>query len=260
MSTANFSLPSEDCWFDEVKYVELDKDEAQKKVEEYNEQGKKALPPPSTHSNRSQTRDRYDDRRDRGGYFRDRERDRDRRPHWSGGHNGGSGGGADRRGPRDSFRPAPPAPNWRGGGYGGYSGGYERRDRFSGGGGNRNWMPPSNRGRFEDRPYRGPPAGGHRRDFGGGGGYDRDRRDDRSGGRGTGGSRDNRDFRDGNRDRHGGDRQNTIRGVPQQREKDDKKILTTAAYQHQSFAATSAPTKVICFVCNCFYECLIDLR
>lgn len=63
--TANFSLPSSECWFEEVKYVELEAEEAKKKVDEYNEQGKKALPPPSSHSNRN-NRD-YDNRRRHGG-------------------------------------------------------------------------------------------------------------------------------------------------------------------------------------------------
>lgn len=41
---ANFTLPSPDVgWFDEVQFTELSGDEAKKKVEEFNEKGKKAV-------------------------------------------------------------------------------------------------------------------------------------------------------------------------------------------------------------------------
>lgn len=41
---ANFTLPSPDFgWFDEVIYTELDEEEGKKKVQEFNEKGKKAL-------------------------------------------------------------------------------------------------------------------------------------------------------------------------------------------------------------------------
>lgn len=43
-SKANFTLPSTDFgWFDEVIYTELQADEAKKKIEEFNEKGKKGL-------------------------------------------------------------------------------------------------------------------------------------------------------------------------------------------------------------------------
>lgn len=42
--SANFTLPSNDFgWFDEVIYTELNEEEAKKKVEEFNEKGKKAV-------------------------------------------------------------------------------------------------------------------------------------------------------------------------------------------------------------------------
>lgn len=41
---ANFTLPSTDCgWFDEVLYPDLDEEAAKKKVQEFNEKGKKAM-------------------------------------------------------------------------------------------------------------------------------------------------------------------------------------------------------------------------
>lgn len=53
---ANFTLPSPDFgWFDDVIYTELDEEEAKKKVEEFNEKGKKVL----------KERERDTDRRDR---------------------------------------------------------------------------------------------------------------------------------------------------------------------------------------------------
>lgn len=47
-SVANFSLPTMDLgWFDEIKYTEVQEEEALKLVEDYNTKGKKALPPPA---------------------------------------------------------------------------------------------------------------------------------------------------------------------------------------------------------------------
>lgn len=57
-SIANFTLPSTDFgWFDEVIYTELDEEEAKKKVQEFNEKGKKAL--------KERERERENDRGDR---------------------------------------------------------------------------------------------------------------------------------------------------------------------------------------------------
>lgn len=55
---ANFTLPSTDFgWFDEVIYTELNEEEAKKKVQEYNEKGKKAV------KERERDNDRGDRRR-----------------------------------------------------------------------------------------------------------------------------------------------------------------------------------------------------
>lgn len=44
MNIANFTLPSPDFgWFDEVIYTELEEEEAKKKVQEFNEKGKKSV-------------------------------------------------------------------------------------------------------------------------------------------------------------------------------------------------------------------------
>lgn len=55
---ANFTLPSTDFgWFDEVIYTELNEADAKKKVQEFNEKGKKLL--------KERERDRDNDRNDR---------------------------------------------------------------------------------------------------------------------------------------------------------------------------------------------------
>lgn len=57
-SAANFTLPSTDFgWFDEVIYTELNEEEAKKKVQEFNEKGKKAV------KERERDNDRGDRRR-----------------------------------------------------------------------------------------------------------------------------------------------------------------------------------------------------
>ena len=43
---ANFQLPVEGPLFDKVEFVELQRDESEKLVEEYNKEGREALPPP----------------------------------------------------------------------------------------------------------------------------------------------------------------------------------------------------------------------
>ena len=43
--TANFQLPEVGQCFDEVEFVELERDEAQKLVEQYNKEGHANLPP-----------------------------------------------------------------------------------------------------------------------------------------------------------------------------------------------------------------------
>lgn len=57
-AVANFTLPSTDFgWFDEIIYTELDEEESKKKVQEFNEKGKKAL--------KERERERENDRNDR---------------------------------------------------------------------------------------------------------------------------------------------------------------------------------------------------
>lgn len=48
--SANFTLPEEGVLFDTVEFIELDKEEATKLVEEYVKEGKAACPPPSKKS------------------------------------------------------------------------------------------------------------------------------------------------------------------------------------------------------------------
>ncbi|CAC5387390.1 HNRNPUL1 [Mytilus coruscus] len=107
---ANFTLPEEGVLFDTVEFIELDKEEATKLVEEYVKEGKAALPPPSKKSRFEDRRDSRGDRRHSGG--RDSWRDDRRR----GGNSWGGGGGGGRGGGRDSGRDR----------YGG--GGRDRRD------------------------------------------------------------------------------------------------------------------------------------
>lgn len=53
----------------EVKYTDLDGEAAQKKVAEYNEQGKKTMPTQSSHHYRDNRSKDYDRRRRDGGNF-----------------------------------------------------------------------------------------------------------------------------------------------------------------------------------------------
>ncbi|CAG2253425.1 E1BAP5 [Mytilus edulis] len=92
---ANFTLPEEGVLFDTVEFIELDKEEATKLVEEYVKEGKAACPPPSKKSRFEDRRDSRGDRRHSGG--RDNWRDDRRRGgnSWGGGGGGGRGGGRD---------------------------------------------------------------------------------------------------------------------------------------------------------------------
>ncbi|XP_037033065.1 heterogeneous nuclear ribonucleoprotein U-like protein 1 [Bradysia coprophila] len=213
---ANFSIPNSGCWFDEVKFVGLEGEEAKNKVVEYNEQGKKAL---STHQS-SYNRGSRDYNRPRRDDFRD-NRDRDRR--W--------GGGDRRYDNRSDWR----SQNWRGGG-GGYGGSRDRWHGGSGGGGGGNWA-NNYRGnnRYDDRGYRGGGGYSRNRDFG----HDRDRRDDRAR---TDSRGDHRDFRDGNRDRRGEDKRRHDRGVPQ-REKDVKQLKPQPSQVNYKSTKTEPPTQ-----------------
>ncbi|XP_026769363.1 heterogeneous nuclear ribonucleoprotein U-like protein 1 [Pangasianodon hypophthalmus] len=114
---ANFVLPESGDFLDEVTFVELQRDEAEKLVKQYNEEGRRAAPPPEKRYDNRQTGyrgqsssfQRYDNRGGpRGGYQ----------------NRGGSGGG---------YRPG-----FKRGGYNqnGWGGNY--RDNSSRGGYNRN--------------------------------------------------------------------------------------------------------------------------
>lgn len=61
---ANFTVPTADLgWFDEITYTELQEAEAAKLIEEYNEKGKKALPPPAKKRNTYDSRNNDNRRR-----------------------------------------------------------------------------------------------------------------------------------------------------------------------------------------------------
>lgn len=109
---ANFALPEAGDFLDSVIYIELQKDEAEKLVRQYNEEGKKAGPPPEK---------RFDNR---GGGFR------------------GRGGGFprfDNRGPpganRGGFQNRGGGGGSGGGGGGGGGGGFRGGVNSGGGGG-----------------------------------------------------------------------------------------------------------------------------
>lgn len=177
---ANFALPTTEYgWFTEIRYTDLEVEAAQKAVEDFNEKGKKALPPPQKRRPNFDNRNRRD-RRDW------------RRPGMDDRRGGGAMAG------RDHFRQG------AGNGYGRRGNDYDRRDRgwVSAGGsnwtsGNRRPPPPS---RFDDRRPP-PPRRDDRRD--------RDRRNrSRSGGRDDKrGSRDTR-RRSGDRNRNAGGQSN----------------------------------------------------
>lgn len=74
---ANFVLPESGDFLDEVTFVELQRDEAEKMVKQYNEEGRQAAPPPEKRYDNRQTGyrgqsssfQRYDNRGGpRGGY------------------------------------------------------------------------------------------------------------------------------------------------------------------------------------------------
>ncbi|XP_038623183.1 LOW QUALITY PROTEIN: heterogeneous nuclear ribonucleoprotein U-like protein 1 [Tachyglossus aculeatus] len=102
---ANFTLPDPGDFLDEVLFVELQREEADRLVKQYNEEGKRAGPPPDK---------RFDNR---GGGFR--------------GRGGGGGGGGfqryDNRGPPGGNRGGGGGfQNRGGGGGGGFRGGFNR--------------------------------------------------------------------------------------------------------------------------------------
>ncbi|MBN3310510.1 HNRL1 protein, partial [Amia calva] len=136
---ANFTLPEAGEFLDSVELVEQQKEEAEKLVKQYNEEGRKAGPPPDK---------RFDSR---SGGFRNR---------------GGSGGGFQRFDNRGGPQGGRGGYQGRGGsGGGGFRGGYNRggynQNRWGGGGGNRD---SSSGGR-----------GGYNRSQQSGGGYNHNR-------------------------------------------------------------------------------------
>ncbi|XP_041947217.1 heterogeneous nuclear ribonucleoprotein U-like protein 1 isoform X2 [Alosa sapidissima] len=144
---ANFVLPDAGEFLDEVRYVELQREEAETLIKQYNEEGRKAGPPPDK---------RFDNRpggfRGRGGFQRFDNRG------GGGGPQGGRGSYQNRGGP---------------GGGGGFRGGYNR----GGGGYNQNrWGNnyrdggSGGRGSYNRNQQSGGGGGG-----GGGGGYNHNR-------------------------------------------------------------------------------------
>ncbi|XP_063476969.1 heterogeneous nuclear ribonucleoprotein U-like protein 1 isoform X3 [Symphalangus syndactylus] len=135
---ANFTLPDVGDFLDEVLFIELQREEADKLVRQYNEEGRKAGPPPEK---------RFDNRG--GGGFRGR----------------GGGGGFqryDNRGPPGGNRGGFQNRGGGSGGGGNYRGGFNR----SGGGGysqnrwgnnNRDNNNSNNRGSYNRAPQQQPP-------------------------------------------------------------------------------------------------------
>nr|XP_060609910.1 heterogeneous nuclear ribonucleoprotein U [Anolis sagrei ordinatus] len=162
----NFTLPEVSECFDEINYVELQKDEAQKLLEQYKEESKKALPPEkkqntgSKKSNKKSNKNQFNrgGQRGRGG-FNMRGNFRGGVPGNRGGYNrrggnmpqrggGGSGGAIGYPYPRGPVFPA------RGGGGGG-GGGYTNRGNYSRGGmPNRGNYNQNFRGRGNNRGYK----------------------------------------------------------------------------------------------------------
>ncbi|XP_073484125.1 heterogeneous nuclear ribonucleoprotein U [Aquarana catesbeiana] len=163
----NLTLPEASECFDEITYVELQKEEAEKLVELYKEESKKALPPEKKQNVGSKKVNKNKNNKSRGGM-----------PHGHGGHRGrgGGGGGYNMRG--GNFRGGAPMnrgfnrrggnmPQRGGGGAVGYpyprapvyhnrGGGYGNRGNFGRGGGGAG-MP--NRGNYNQN-FRG--RGGNR--------------------------------------------------------------------------------------------------
>ncbi|XP_044275312.1 heterogeneous nuclear ribonucleoprotein U [Varanus komodoensis] len=163
----NFTLPEVSECFDEIIYVELQKEEAQKLLEQYKEESKKALPPEkkqntgSKKSNKKSGKNQFNrgGQRGRGGFnmrgnFRGGvpgnrggyNRRGGNMPQRGGGGGGGSGGAIGYPYPRGPVFPA------RGGGGGG---GYSNRGNYNRGGmPNRGNYNQNFRGRGNNRGYK----------------------------------------------------------------------------------------------------------
>nr|XP_056709666.1 heterogeneous nuclear ribonucleoprotein U [Euleptes europaea] len=165
----NFTLPEVSQCFDEIIYVELQKEEAQKLLEQYKEESKKALPPekkPNTGSKKSNKKSGKNQfnrggQRGRGG-FNMRGNFRGGVPGNRGGYNrrggnmpqrGGGGGGGGSGGAIGYLYPRGPVFPTRGGGGGG--GGYSNRGNYNRGGmPNRGNYNQNFRGRGNNRGYK----------------------------------------------------------------------------------------------------------
>ncbi|XP_066473767.1 heterogeneous nuclear ribonucleoprotein U [Tiliqua scincoides] len=164
----NFTLPEVSECFDEIIYVELQKEDAQKLLEQYKEESKKALPPEkkqntgSKKSNKKSGKNQFNrgGQRGRGG-FNMRGNFRGGVPGNRGGYNrrggnmpqrGGGGGGGGSGGAIGYPYPRGPVFPTRGGGGGG---GYSNRGNYNRGGmPNRGNYNQNFRGRGNNRGYK----------------------------------------------------------------------------------------------------------
>ncbi|XP_075059654.1 heterogeneous nuclear ribonucleoprotein U [Mixophyes fleayi] len=115
----SFTLPEASECFDEIFYVELQKEEAEKLVEQYKEESKKSLPPEKKQNLGVKKLNKNKNNKTRGGM-----------PHGHGGHRGRGGGGFNMRG--GNFRGGAPVNR---GGFNRRGGNMPQRGGGGGGGG-----------------------------------------------------------------------------------------------------------------------------